>query len=205
VQGPPSPRDSTQASSPTNLAPTSLSSRVRLPRLSSLFPSLPSLPSGESSGDSYLKPQSGLHFSSSRPLENYIVTNLDAIRRGFEFHRQCNRHIFVCFDEARANDLLDQLQRSLACSHSLTSETLCQIFSIAAISAQFNRVEIPSEYGDLLYQAATDRLGDWVHDEPLTGMRCCGMLGLLDLFQKAAISVLYLGKAARLFFAHDVC
>lgn len=177
--------------------PTPASNGVRLPALSTLLPSIPSPPSGSSSGECYPTPRSPATPSRStapRQLDQYIITNLDAIWRGFEFHRHCNRHAFVCYDEAQAEALLSQLQVSVVHGQFLTSEKLCEIYTVAAVSALFNRVEVPSEWGDLMYQAATERLGDWIHDEPLTGMRCCGLLGLVDLFQKAAISVLYYGQ-----------
>lgn len=180
-----------------SMTPTPLPNGVRLPILSSLFPSIPSPPSGDSSTSPYptpVSPATPLSSGGPKQLDLYIVSNIDAIRRGFAFHRQCNRHAFVCYDEAQADALLGQLQNSVVHGQFLTSDKLCGIYSIAAVSALFNRVEISSQWGDLMYQAASERLGDWIHDEPLTGMRCCGLLGLVDLFQKAAISVLYYGK-----------
>lgn len=89
--------------------------------------------------------------------------------------------------------LLNEYQGSIVENRLTNDVNTCEVFSVAVISATFNRVEIPAEIGDLFYKVASDQIGDWVMSQPLTAMRCCALLGLANLFQKATISILYFG------------
>lgn len=154
-------------------SPTAAAYGVRLPGSASLFPSLPSLPSRESSGRAYPIPRSPAPPSSAtRP-----------------FH--------ICYDEAQADVPLTQLGTSLAQGLICSSVRLGEIHFAAAVSALFEWVGMRSDRGDAMHQAATKRSGNWIYDEHLTGVRCCGLLGLVVPFQIAVVSMLYYGGILR--------
>jgi hypothetical protein len=128
------------------------------------------------------------------PEQQAMSSHLQAVRRGFAFHRKCNGHVFVAFDETQVDRLIENFKDGLADGGPLTEIKTCEVFSVGVIAAIFNRVEIPAEVGDLFYKAASERIGKWVLSQPLTAMRCCALLGLANLFQKATISLLYFGR-----------
>jgi hypothetical protein len=176
---------------------------IRLPGLSALFPAFSSDRSRSLSV--YSTPSSGTVLSpadnispgyltpSVSPEQHAMSTRLEAVRRGFAFHRTCNRHAFIAYDEPQVERLLESFQNGIADNWPLTDIKTCEVFSVGVIAAIFNRVEIPAEIGDLFYKAASERIGKWVLNQPLTAMRCCALLGLANLFQKATISLLYFG------------
>lgn len=123
-----------------------------------------------------------------------MSTHLEAVRRGFDVYRKCNRHAFIAYDEAQVDRLLEEFQNHPAENRPLNDVKTCELFSVGVIAATFNRVEIPAEVSDLFYKVASERVGSWVLSQPLTAMRCCALLGLANLFQKATISLLYFGE-----------
>lgn len=176
---------------------------IRLPSLRDLFPGFLSSRSGvalayptttdcfhqrEMASDGSAHPSSRQHL---------LITHLDAVRRGFAFHRECNRHNFIAFDEAQAEDLLACFKCSVAESQTLSDTKLCEVFSIAAIASTFNLVEIPATVADLFYQAASDHMGTWIYSDHMSAMRCCALLGLSNLLRKATVSLLYFGEKER--------
>lgn len=177
---------------------------IRLPSLSALFPAFsPGRPDEASAyptpaPSSTVSPPNNDKASYVSPYASpewhAISTYLLAIHRGFSFHRKCNRHAFIAYDEKQFGQLLIDYQAGVAGSRPLDSVRECELFSASTIAATFNRVQIPAGVGDVFYRAAAERFGDWVLDEPVTAMRCCAMLGLANLFQKATISVLYFGR-----------
>ena len=126
-----------------------------------------------------------------------MSTHLEAVHRGFAFHRKCNRHAFIAYDETQVDRLLEEFQSSIAETRQLSEIKTCELFSVSVIAATFNRVEIPAETSDMFYKVASERIGNWVLSQPLTAMRCCALLGLANLFQKATISLLYFGERER--------
>lgn len=176
---------------------------VRLPGLSAIFPAFSSVRSNSASvyptppsADTAFLPsgKSPAHVPPYPPPEVHALSHyLEAVRRGFAFHRKCNRYAFTAYDETYAGHLLDEFQGSVFENRHLSEIKTCEVFSVGVIAATFNRVDIPAEVGDLFYRVASDRIGDWVLSEPLTGMRCCALLGLTNVFQKATISLLYFG------------
>jgi len=177
---------------------------IRLPGLSALFPAFSSGRPDEASA--YPTPTSSNTVSPpnndtvkyvspyASPEWHAISTYILAIHRGFSFHRKCNRHAFMACDEGKFGQLINDYQASMTDSRPLTSVRECELFSASTIAAIFNRVQIPAGVGDVFYRAASERIGDWVLGQPVTAMRCCAMLGLVNLFQKATISVLYFGR-----------
>ena len=127
-----------------------------------------------------------------------MSVHLEAVRKGFAFHRRCNRQAFIAYDEMQVDRLLEDFQNSIADSRQLSEVKTCELFSVGVIGAVFNRVEIPAEVSDLFYKVAADKIGIWVLSQPLTAMRCCALIGLANLFQKASISVLYFGEQEQL-------
>ena len=177
---------------------------IRLPGLSAIFPafssgrseSVSAYPTPMSS-DTVLSPAAhfpGQNSSHISPEQHAMTVNLEAVRRGFAFHRKCNRHAFIAYDETQVGRLLEEFQSSVADNTPLNESKLCELFSVGVIAATFNRVEIPAETSDLFYRAASERISNWVLSQPLTAMRCCALLGLANLFQKATISLLYFGE-----------
>jgi hypothetical protein len=175
---------------------------IRLPGLSALFPAFssgrpeqayptpsPSTAVSPPNNDTprYVSPYTSAEWHATS-------TYFQAIHRGYAFHLKCNRHFFVVYNEEQFGQLLVESQASLAERRPLTSVRECELFSASTIATIFNRVEIPAGVSDVFYRAASERIGDWVLDQPLAAMRCCGLLGLVNLFQKATISVLYFGK-----------
>jgi hypothetical protein len=128
------------------------------------------------------------------PEWHAISTYFQAIHRGYTFHLKCNRHFFMVYNEKQIGQLLVEFQASLVENRPLTSVRECELFSASTIAAIFNRVQIPAGVSDAFYRASSERFGGWVLDQPLAAMRCCGLLGLSNLFQKATISVLYFGR-----------
>jgi hypothetical protein len=176
---------------------------IRLPGLSALFPAFSS---GRSRGvSSYPTPMSSdTSFSPINnspghmsphilPEQQAMSTYLEAVRRGFAFHRKCNHFVFVAYDDAQAERLLENFKSIIADGGPFNEIKICELFSVGVIAAIFNRVEIPAEVGDLFYKMASERIGSWVLSQPLTAMRCCALLGLANLFQKATVSLLYFG------------
>lgn len=179
---------------------------IRLPGLSALFPAFSSRSSNCSNGASaYPTPNSDTLRSPADKPAAYVspyasphryalITHLEAVRRGFAFHRKCNRYAFIAYDDPEADELLNEFQASVTKNRSLPDSKLCAIFSIAVISSTFNRVQIPAQAADVFYRAATERIGNWMHSQHLTAMRCCALLGLANLFRKATVSLLYFGE-----------
>ena len=177
---------------------------IRLPGLSAIFPAFSSGWNGSISA--YPTPMSSDPVLSSTthspsqnspyisPEQHTMSTHLKAVRRGFAFHRKCNRHAFIAYDEAQVDRLLEEFQSSIAETRQLNEIKTCELFSVSVIAATFNRVEIPAEISDMFYKVASERIGNWVLSQPLTAMRCCALLGLANLFQKATISLLYFGE-----------
>ena len=177
---------------------------IRLPGLSAIFPAFSSGRSGSVSA--YPTPMSSdTVLSSARhsPGQNspYVSaeqhamsTHLEAVRKGFAFHRKCNRHAFVAYEEMQVDRLIEEFQDSVADCRQLNETKTCELFSVSVIAATFNRVEIPADISDLFYKVAAERIGVWVLSQPLTAMRCCALIGLANLFMKASISILYFGK-----------
>jgi hypothetical protein len=177
---------------------------IRLPGLSAIFPAFSS--GRSSSVSAYPTPMSsdtvlssaGHSPSSNSPYlsaeQHAMSTHLEAVRRGFAFHRKCNRHAFVAYDEMQVDRLIEEFQKSIADSRQLNETKTCELFSVSVIAATFNRVEISAETSDLFYRVAAERIGVWVLSQPLTAMRCCALIGLTNLFQKASISILYFGE-----------
>jgi hypothetical protein len=192
---PPAPQSS---QTPEGSTPNS----IRLPGLSSLFPAFSSTrreqayptpsPSTAVSPPNNNTPKYVSPYAS--PEWHAVSTYLQAIHRGYYFHHQCNHHLFVAYSKAQFGQLLVEAQASLAESRPLSNARECELFSASTIAAIFNRVQIPASVSDVFYRAASERIGDWVLDQPLAAMRCCAVLGLANLFQKATISVLYFGE-----------
>lgn len=181
---------------------------IRLPGLAAIFPafssgrksSLSVYPTPMSS-DTVLSSagQSPSSNSSYVSAEQYAMsTHLEAVRKGFAFHRKCNRHAFLAYDQMQVDRLIEEFQNSIDDSRQLNEIKTCELFSVSVIAATFNRVEIPAETSDLFYKVAAERIGVWVLSQPLTAMRCCALIGLANLFQKASISILYFGKEEQL-------
>jgi hypothetical protein len=187
---------------------------IRLPGLSAIFPAFSSGRLGSvQSADSvsaYPTPMSSntvLSSAGHSPGQNspYISaeqhamsTHLEAVRRGFAFHRRCNRHAFFAYEQLQVDRLLEEFQNSTADCRQLNEIKTCELFSVSVIAATFNRLEIPADTSDLFYKVAAERIGVWVLSQPLTAMRCCALMGLANLFQKASISILYFGEQERL-------
>jgi hypothetical protein len=181
---------------------------IRLPGLSAIFPAFSS--GRKSSISAYPTPLSSdtvLSSAGQSPSSNSsylsaeqhaMSTHLEAVRRGFAFHRKCNRHAFVAYDEMQVDRLIEEFQDSVADCRQLNEVKTCELFSVSVIAATFNRVEIPADISDLFYKVAAERIGVWVLSQPLTAMRCCALIGLANLFQKASISILYFGEQERL-------
>lgn len=180
---------------------------VRLPALSSIFPGFSSsCRSALESPSSYPTPPEDQTLSPPRPgppayvspytppEQHALLTQLGAVHRGFAFHRKCNRHAFIAYNEVQAEELLSEFQNSVAESRTLPDSKLCEVLSIAVISSTFNRVQISPQSADLFYRAASGRLDKWIFSQPLAAMRCCALLGLSNIFQKATVSLLYFGK-----------
>lgn len=176
---------------------------IHLPGFAVIFPtfssvrsnSVPACPTPTSLGTAF-PPSNGSpeHASSHLPQEQHVFNDyLEAIRRGFAVHRKCNRYAFTAYDEMQVDHLLNEFQGSMINNQPLDEIRTCEAFSVAVISATFNRVEIPAKVGDLFYQVASEGLGVWISNQPLAAMRCCGLLGLANLFQKATVSLLYFG------------
>jgi hypothetical protein len=175
---------------------------IRLPGLSSLFPAYSSgrpeqayptpSPSTAVSPPNNDTPKYVSPYAS--PEWHAISTYFQAIHRGYTFHLKCNRHFFMVYNEKQIGQLLVEFQASLVENRPLTSVRECELFSASTIAAIFNRVQIPAGVSDAFYRASSERFGGWVLDQPLAAMRCCGLLGLSNLFQKATISVLYFGR-----------
>lgn len=68
-----------------------------------------------------------------------------------------------------------------------------EIYSACVMAFTFNRMKIPAAASDVFYRAAFERIGSWVHDQPLVAMKCCGLLVLANVFLKVTISLLYFG------------
>lgn len=180
---------------------------IHLPGFAVIFPSFSSVRSNSASA--YPTPTSlGTAFppsnrsparaSSHVPQEQHVFNEyLEAIRRGFAVHRECNRYAFTAYNEMQVDQLLNEFQGSMTDNEPLDEVRTCEVFSVGVISATFNRVEIPAKVGDLFYQVASEGLGVWVSNQPLAAMRCCGLLGLANLFQKATVSLLYFGACKR--------
>ena len=182
---------------------------IRLPGLSAIFPAFSSGRSGSVSAGSvsaYPTPMSsdsvlssaghspGQNSSYVSAEQHAMSTHLEALRRGFAFHRRCNRHAFVAYDQMQVDLLLEEFQNSTADCRQLNEIKTCELFSVSVIAATFNRLEIPADVSDLFYKVAAERIGSWVLSQPLTAMRCCALMGLANLFQKASISILYFGE-----------
>jgi hypothetical protein len=175
---------------------------IRLPGLSALFPayssSRPEQAYPTPSPSAAVSPPNSdtLKYVSpyASPEWHAISTYFQAIHRGYTFHLKCNRHLFIAYNEKQIGQLLVEFQASMAENRALTSVRECELFSASTIAAIFNRVQIPAGVSDAFYRAASERIGDWVLDQPLAAMRCCALLGLSNLFQKATISVLYFGE-----------
>ena len=195
ISHPPAPQSS---QTPERNTPNS----IRLPGLSSLFPAFSSSrveqayptpsPSNAVSPPGNGAPKYVSPYAS--PEWHAISTYFQAVHRGYAFHYQCNNHLFVAYSKPDFGQLLAEYQVSLAESRPLTSARECELFSASTIAAIFNRVQIPASVSDVFYRAASERIGDWVLESPLAAMRCCALLGLSNLFQKATISVLYFGE-----------
>jgi hypothetical protein len=176
--------------------------KIRLPGLSSLFPAYSSgrpeqayptpSPSTAVSPPDSGTPKYLLPYAS--PEWHAISTYFQPIHRGYTFHLKCNRQFFMAYNEKQIGQLLVEFQASMAENRPLTSVRECELFSASTIAAIFNRVQIPAGVSDIFYRAASERIGNWVLDQPLAAMRCCALLGLSNLFQKATISVLYFGR-----------
>jgi hypothetical protein len=177
---------------------------IRLPGLSAIFPafssgrseSVSAYPTPMSS-DTVLSPAAhspGQNSSHVSPEQHAMSINLEAVRRGFAFHRKCNRHAFIAYDETQVDRLLEDFQSGIADNRPFNDSKTCELFSVSVIAATFNRREIPAETSDLFYKVASERIGKWVLSQPLTAMRCCALIGLANLFQKATISILYFGE-----------
>jgi hypothetical protein len=176
---------------------------IRLPGLSALFPAyssgrnrgVSSYPTPMSSDTSFSPINNSPGHTSPHvlPEQQAMSTHLDAVRRGFAFHRKCNHFVFVAYDDTQAERLLENFKSIIADGGPRTEIKTCELFSVGVIAAIFNRVEIPAEIGDLFYKVASERIGNWVLSQPLTAMRCCALLGLANLFQKATVSLLYFG------------
>ena len=169
---------------------------IRLPTFSTVFPTLGELaftaPSAYISTffmDKHTTSESTDIVREQRALS----THLEAVRRGFAFHRKCNPYAFVAYHEDQAERLLVEFETSTANTQFIPESRLCEIFSIAVISSVFNRVQIPARIADVFYQAASGRIGEWVFTDSLAAMRCCALLGLVNIFQKATVSLLYFG------------
>lgn len=194
------PHPSAPQSSPTPESNTP--NNIRLPGLSALFPAF----SSSRAEQAYPTPSPSTAVSPpdigtpkyvspyTSPEWHAISTYFQAIHRGYAFHYQCNNHLFLAYSNPQFGQLLDDYQVSLAESRPLTSARECELFSASTIAAIFNRVQIPASVSDVFYRAASERIGDWVLESPLAAMRCCALLGLSNLFQKATISVLYFGE-----------
>ena len=98
----------------------------------------------------------------------------------------------------QADLLLEEFQNSTADSRQLNEIKTCELFSVSVIAATFNRLEIPADVSDLFYEGAAGRIGSWMLSQPLTAMRCCALIGLANVFQKASISILYFGEQERI-------
>jgi hypothetical protein len=173
---------------------------IHLPGFAVIFPTFSSVRSNSASayprptspGTAFLpNNRSPAHASSHHVFKDY----LGAIRRGFAVHRQCNRYAFTAYDEMQVDHLLKEFLGSMIDNQPLDEIRTCEAFSVGVISATFNRVEIPAKVGDLFYQVASGGLGVLVSNssQPLAAIRCCGLLGLANLFQKATVSLLYFG------------
>lgn len=182
--------------------------QLRLPGLSAIFPGFSTKCGNDAS--SYPTPNSETLRSPADRAPAYVspyaspdqyalITHLDAVRRGFAFHRKCNRYAFFAYDDDEAEQLLNEFQSSINENRSLSDSRLCEILSIAVISSTFNRVQIPAKTADVFYNGATERMGSWVHGQHLTAMRCCALLGLANIFRKATVSLLYFGKVLALY------
>lgn len=178
---------------------------LRLPGVSAIFPGFSSSCRNAQEA-SYPTPPDDLSLSPHKsappayvspytpPEQHALLTQLGAVRRGFAFHRKCNRHSFIAYSEAQADELLSEFQSSVTEGRTLPDSKLCEVFSIALISSTFNRVQISPQSADLFYRAASERVDTWVFSEPMAAMRCCALLGLSNIFQKATVSLLYFGK-----------
>jgi hypothetical protein len=175
---------------------------IRLPGLSSIFPAYSSgrpeqaypTPSPSTAVSPPNNDTSKYVSPYASPEWRAISTYFQAIHRGYTFHLKCNRHFFMTYNEKQFGQLLVEFQASMAGDRPLTSVRECELFSASTIAAIFNRVQIPAGASDVFYRAASERIGSWVLDQPLAAMRCCALLGLSNLFQKATISVLYFGR-----------
>ena len=176
---------------------------IRLPAFPTVFPALsPHCSTGELAyptpnaydGVSSMRKHSATEVTDIIREQEALSTHLDAVRRGFAFHRNCNRYAFVAYDEGQAEELLVEFETSIANSQFIPETRLCEIFSIALIASVFNRVQIPAQIADVFYRAASGRIGEWMFIDSLAAMRCCALLGLSNVFQKATISLLYFGK-----------
>lgn len=177
---------------------------IRLPGLSAIFPAFSSGRSGSvsayptpTSSDTVLSSTGHSPGQTSTYLsaeQHAMSTHLEAVRKGFAFHRKCNRHAFIAYDQMQVDRLIEEFQDSIADSRQLNETKTCELFSVSVIAATFNRVEIPAEISDLFYKVAAEGIGVWVLSQPLTAMRCCALIGLANLFQKASISILYFGE-----------
>lgn len=210
AHGKSTPSDSGRTSHPAAPQPSQTSGSntpniIRLPGLSALFPAFssgrPDEPYPTPSPSAAVSPPNNDRAKYVSPYASpewhAINTYFQAVQRGFSFHLKCNRHAFVAYNDKQVGQLLVEFQASVAESRPLASSRACELFSASAIAAVFNRVEIPAGVSDVFYRAASERVGDWVLDQPLAAMRSCALLGLVNLFQKATISVLYFGKMSR--------
>lgn len=179
---------------------------VQLPRLSAIFPAFSS---GRNAGEpGYPTPgptpagaTSSSHAGTPRPYTSphaspesqALSTFTPGIRNGFAFHRKCTRFAFIAYDEKQFDQLMADFEASVAENRSLPEVKDCEIYSACVMASTFNRMEIPAAASDVFYKAAFERIGSWVHDQPLVAMKCCGLLGLANVFLKATISLLYFG------------
>lgn len=179
---------------------------VQLPRLSAIFPAFSSgrnagqpgyptpgpTPSGttSSSNTDTPRPYTSPYVS---PEQHALSTLLPGVRHGLAFHRKYTRFAFIAYDDKQFEQLMVEFEASVAENRSLTDVKECEIYSACVMASTFNRIEIPADASDIFYRAAFDRIGPWVHDQPLVAMKCCGLLGLANVFLKATISLSYFG------------
>lgn len=181
---------------------------VQLPRLSAIFPAFssgrnvgelgyptpgPTPTCATSSSSHTTTPRSYLSPHTS-PEQHALSTLLPAVRHGLSFHRRCTRFAFIVYDDKQFDQLMADFEASTAEKQPLTDVKECEVYSACVMASTFNRMEIPADASDTFYRAASERIGSWVHEQPLVAMKCCGLLGLANIFLKATISLPYFGE-----------
>ena len=62
-----------------------------------------------------------------------MSTHLEAVCKGFAFHRKCNRHAFVAYEQMQVDRLIEEFQNSIADSRQLNETKTCELFSVGVI------------------------------------------------------------------------